>query len=179
MLPRVGSRSPVSSRNRVVFPVPFRPRMPQRSPGATVKETSENSFVAPKSTPTLANAIWVMGWLPGSQSQDLTACKQEGPGAVNLRLLWSRVAGCISHALNVAELAAWPYGPNQCRPSSAYRALVFAPKQTLIHAPCKRVREEACPAGLRIRLAVWIKQACTPRAIRSLQVSDSSRHLLE
>src|SRR5881628_1114821 len=61
MLPRVGSRSPVSSRNRVVFPVPFRPTMPQRSPGATVKETSENRFVAPKSTPTLVNAIWVRG----------------------------------------------------------------------------------------------------------------------
>src|SRR5437867_767928 len=97
------------------------------------------------------------GLLPGSQSQDLTACKQEGPGAVNLRLLWSRVAWCISHALNVAELAAWPYGPNQCRPSASYRALVFAPKQTLIHAPRKRVREETRPAGLRVRPAVWIK----------------------
>src|SRR5438874_3151407 len=60
MLPRVGSRSPVSSRKRVVFPVPFRPTMPQRSPGATVKETSENSLVAPKSTPTPAKAIWVI-----------------------------------------------------------------------------------------------------------------------
>src|SRR5207244_7043967 len=37
------------------------------------------------------------GLLPGSQSQDLTACKQERPSAVHLRLLWSRVAGCISH----------------------------------------------------------------------------------
>ena len=45
-------------------------------------------------------------WLPGSESQDLTACKQERPGAVHLRLLWSRVAGRIFHALNVAELAA-------------------------------------------------------------------------
>src|SRR5213592_1167276 len=60
MLPRVGSRSPVSSRNRVVFPLPLRPTMPQRSPGATVKVMSENSFVAPKSTPTPANAICVM-----------------------------------------------------------------------------------------------------------------------
>src|SRR5256885_6651207 len=61
MLPRVGSISPVSSRKRVVFPVPFRPTMPQRSPGATVNVTSENNFVAPKSTPTPANAICVMG----------------------------------------------------------------------------------------------------------------------
>src|SRR6266481_6378549 len=60
MLPRVGSRSPVSSRKSVVFPVPFRPTMPQRSPGATVKVTSENSLVAPKSTPTPAKAICVM-----------------------------------------------------------------------------------------------------------------------
>src|SRR5881628_2383044 len=60
MLPRVGSRSPVSNRNRVVFPVPFRPTMPQRSPGAIVKVTSEKSLVAPKSTPTPANAICVM-----------------------------------------------------------------------------------------------------------------------
>src|SRR5204862_1590931 len=60
MLPRVGSRSPVSSRNRVVFPVPLRPTRPQRSPGATVKETSENSLVAPKSTPTPAKAIWTI-----------------------------------------------------------------------------------------------------------------------
>src|SRR5690242_1841541 len=96
-------------------------------------------------------------WLAGSQSQYLTACEQEGPGAVRLRLLWSRVAGRISHALNVAELAAWLYGPNQCRPSASHRALVFAPEQTLIHAPCKRVREEGCPAGLRVRPAVWIK----------------------
>src|SRR5438477_12530735 len=60
MLPRVGSRSPVSSRNRVVFPVPLRPTMPQRSPRATVKDTYENSLVAPKSTPTPAKAIWVI-----------------------------------------------------------------------------------------------------------------------
>src|SRR5438034_1262694 len=97
------------------------------------------------------------GAASGSQSPDLTACKQERPGAVHLRLLWSRVTGRISHALNVAELAAWLYGPNQCRPSEAYRALVFAPKQTLIHAPRKRVREETRPAGLRVRPAVWIK----------------------
>src|SRR2546430_6952160 len=97
------------------------------------------------------------GLLLGSQSQDLTACKQERPSAVNLRLLWSRVTGRISHALNVAELAAWLCGPNQCRPSASYRALVFAPKQTLIHAPRKRVREETRPAGLRVRSAVWIK----------------------
>src|SRR5512141_1486585 len=60
MLPRVGSSSPVSSRKRVVFPVPFRPTMPQRSPGATVNETSENRVVAPKSTPTPPKPIWVM-----------------------------------------------------------------------------------------------------------------------
>src|SRR5881227_718596 len=67
MPPRVGSRSPVNSRKRVVFPVPLRPTMPQRSPGATVKETSENSFVAPKSTPTPAKAIWVI-WVSQEQN---------------------------------------------------------------------------------------------------------------
>src|SRR3954469_5388942 len=60
MLPRVGSRSPVSSRKSVVFPVPFRPTMPQRWPASTVKVTSEKSLVAPKSTPTPAKAICVM-----------------------------------------------------------------------------------------------------------------------
>src|SRR5207244_12309583 len=67
MLPRVGSTSPVSSRKRVVFPVPLRPTMPQRSPGATVKDTSENSLVAPKSTPTPAKAIWVI-WASREQN---------------------------------------------------------------------------------------------------------------
>src|SRR5438874_12476628 len=61
MLPRVGSSSPVSSRNNVVLPEPLRPTMPHRSPGATVNETFEKRVVAPKSTPTPANAICVMG----------------------------------------------------------------------------------------------------------------------
>src|SRR5437762_6668706 len=60
MLPRVGSSSPVSSRNNVVLPEPLRPTMPHRSPGATVNETFEKRVVSPKSTPTPANAICVM-----------------------------------------------------------------------------------------------------------------------
>src|SRR5207244_5426719 len=73
MPPRVGSRSPVSSRKRVVFPVPLRPTMPHRSPGATVKDTSENSLVAPKSTPTPAKAIWVI-WVSKQQN----SCESDG-----------------------------------------------------------------------------------------------------
>src|SRR6266571_3100009 len=103
----------------------------------------------------MAYCGWVRyGELPGSQSKQLAACKQERPRAINLRLFWSRVAGLISHALNVAEPAAWLHRPNHGRPSPAYRLLILAPKQTLIHAPCERVREVARPAGLGDRPAV-------------------------
>src|SRR5205809_5844241 len=93
-----------------------------------------------------------------SQSKELTACEQERPRTINLRLLRSRLARLIAYALNVPELSAWPYGPNQRRPSAAYRGLVSAPKQTLIPPPGKRVGKEACPARLRDRPAVMARQ---------------------
>src|SRR5213075_1397623 len=114
-----------------------------------------------------------------SQSKELTACEQERPRTINLRLLRPRLARLIADTLNVAELSAWPYGPNQSRPSAAYRGLVFAPKQTLIHPPRKRVGKEGCPAGLRAWPAVRIQQARAPIAIRSLQAGDPLRHLLK
>src|SRR5882762_2752035 len=132
---------------------------------------------------TLMDALMIRGCsrelLAGSQSKQLTACEEKRPRAVNLRLLWSRVAGLISHPLNVADHAAWLDRPNHGRPSPADGGLVLASQQTLIHAPGKRVREEACPAGLRDRAAVRIEQADMPITIRSLQVGDSGRHLLE
>ena len=50
MVPRVGVSAPVIRRKRLVFPAPFRPTIPQRSPEPTVKVTSRNSIVAPNST---------------------------------------------------------------------------------------------------------------------------------
>src|SRR5207247_11239468 len=94
-----------------------------------------------------------------SQSKALTACEQERPRPINLRLLRSRLARLIAYALNVAELSAWPYGPNQSRPSAAYHGLVFAHKQTLIHPPGKSVGKEGCPAGLRDWPAVRLPYA--------------------
>src|ERR1043166_9053454 len=51
MVPRAGARSPVIRRKRVVLPAPFRPTIPQRSPGSTVKVTFCSRIVAPNSTP--------------------------------------------------------------------------------------------------------------------------------
>ena len=48
--PDVGRRSPVISLKSVVFPVPFRPTIPHRSPSATVNVMSLNNVVAPNST---------------------------------------------------------------------------------------------------------------------------------
>ena len=48
--PLLGSIAPVMSRNRVVFPAPFRPTMPQRSPGSTEKFTRSSRVLAPKRT---------------------------------------------------------------------------------------------------------------------------------
>src|SRR5437660_3541861 len=59
MLPRVGSSSPVSNRNRVVFPEPLRPTMPHRWPGSTLNVTSEKRVVSPKSRPTPPKLIWL------------------------------------------------------------------------------------------------------------------------
>ncbi len=59
-LPRVGASSPVRSRKSVVFPVPFRPMTPHRSPLATVNVTSLNSVVAPNSTAALPTASCVI-----------------------------------------------------------------------------------------------------------------------
>ena len=53
------SSSPVMRRNSVVFPVPFRPTIPHRSPVATVNVMSVNSVVAPNSTATPDRAICV------------------------------------------------------------------------------------------------------------------------
>src|SRR5574338_1378831 len=58
--PQVGASAPVSNLNSVVFPVPLRPTMPHRSPAPTVKVTSRNSVVAPKSTPAPPTEICVM-----------------------------------------------------------------------------------------------------------------------
>src|SRR5438445_99517 len=92
MLPRVGSRSPVSNRNRVVFPVPFRPTMPQRSPSAIVKVTSEKSLVAPKSTPTPAKAICVMWRQLNYRLHSIVPSSLSAPGE-RLRALWRRLSG--------------------------------------------------------------------------------------
>src|SRR5258708_6082863 len=59
MLPRVGSTSPVSNRNRVVFPEPLRPTIPHRWPGSTLNVTSEKRVVSPKSRPTPPKLIWL------------------------------------------------------------------------------------------------------------------------
>src|SRR5258706_10832949 len=59
MLPRVGPSSPVSKRNRVVFPEPLRPTMPHRWPGSTLNVTSEKRVVSPKSRPTPPKLIWL------------------------------------------------------------------------------------------------------------------------
>src|SRR5258708_6564257 len=59
MLPRVGTSSPVSNRNRVVFPEPLRPTMPHRWPGSTLNVTSEKRVVSPKSRPTPPKLIWL------------------------------------------------------------------------------------------------------------------------
>lgn len=48
--PVVGRCAPVINLNSVVFPIPFRPTMPHRSPSAMVKVMSLNSVFAPKST---------------------------------------------------------------------------------------------------------------------------------
>src|ERR1043166_9053453 len=69
MVPRAGARSPVIRRKRVVLPAPFRPTIPQRSPGSTVKVTFCSRIVAPNSTPISAKermdtaGIW--GWGSG------------------------------------------------------------------------------------------------------------------
>src|SRR6266567_6022864 len=65
MLPCVGSSSPVSNRNSVVFPEPLRPTMPHRWPGSTLNVTSEKRVVSPKSRPTPPKLIWLTrqgGW---------------------------------------------------------------------------------------------------------------------
>src|SRR5690606_36921283 len=60
MLPRDGSSLPAARLNSVVLPVPFLPRMPQRSPRDTVNVTSSKIVIPPRSMPTPLNAICVI-----------------------------------------------------------------------------------------------------------------------
>ena len=48
MRPAVDGKSPVIALNNVVFPAPFAPRMPRRSPAPTVKSTLSRATSAPK-----------------------------------------------------------------------------------------------------------------------------------
>ncbi len=84
-VPRLGASAPVSSLNSVVFPVPFRPTTPHRSPAAMVNVTSENRVVAPNSTATPPTAIWVIGrcraLAAGSRRQPCLPGRLRGPDA--------------------------------------------------------------------------------------------------